>query len=242
MNRRFLCPEIPPVGEPVQLSLQESYQLRTILRLRREEEVTLLDGLGTVATALASPSGGRRDPVGCTIQGVETCVAPDTRLVLAVAPPRAKQMSRLVRQATELGVGAIHPITTSHSVSQHDADAVEGWRVDAIEAIKQSGNPYLPEIHPAARFVDVVKSTSAPAYVGWVPNQPAASEEPHTAESVRRTGEVWLWIGPEGGFAPEEITALRECGARPLSIGRWTLRVETATIAALSWLTTHHAG
>ena len=109
MNRRFLCPDLPAAGQSVTLSEPESYHLRTILRLRQEEEITLLDGRGSCARAIAKPTGNRRQPVTCSIIDVTQHEPPSVRLVLAVAPPRGKAMGRIVRQATELGVAEIRP-------------------------------------------------------------------------------------------------------------------------------------
>jgi len=238
MNRRFLCPDLPAAGQSVTLSEPESYHLRTILRLRQEEEITLLNGRGSCARAIAKPPSNRRQPVTCSIIDVTQHEPPPVRLVLAVAPPRGKAMGRIVRQATELGVAEIRPIQTAFGVSRPDTEATGHWRTDAGEAIKQSGNPFLPHVAEIAEFADAVAEMAAPAYVGWAPGKDhgQAVPPPIDRSTVEAAGQLWLWIGPEGGFNDHELETLKSRQAQPLAIGRWILRVETAVVGALAWI------
>ena len=109
MNRRFLCPDLPAAGQSVTLSEPESYHLRTILRLRQEEEITLLDGRGSCARAIAKPTGNRRQPVTCSIIDVTQHGPPSVRLVLAVAPPRIRRtpMAAKPQSRAMLSVAAV---------------------------------------------------------------------------------------------------------------------------------------
>jgi 16S rRNA (uracil1498-N3)-methyltransferase len=45
-----------------------------------------------------------------------------------------------------------------------------------------------------------------------------------------------VWIGPEGDFTLEELKTIEAAGALPVTLGRLTLRVETAAIYCLSIL------
>ncbi len=174
----------------------------------------------------------RREPVDCRVTERRTHAAPDHRLCLYVAPPRNRQMSQLVRQATELGVWAIRPVLAERAASRPPASAVDGWQEDARQACKQSGNPWVPLISPPEELMSVVSGNPPPGYLGAVPTSAAAAPE----VSVGEQGEVALWIGPEGGFTPEEEAAILATPAEPLQVGDWILRVETAVVAALAAL------
>lgn len=57
-----------------------------------------------------------------------------------------------------------------------------------------------------------------------------------TTAAMPRKKSVAVFIGPEGGFEPEEVEAAREAGVKPISLGRRILRTETAGMTVLAWL------
>lgn len=234
MERRFICQDLSATGACVTLDKQESHHLRTVLRAQPGESLILLDGQGTIAQAMIdeSTSPGRRGAVICRLLERQTLPPPSPRLSLYVAPPRHKQMSQLVRQATELGVWRICPILTDYSVSKPDASSVAGWEQDASEACKQSGNPYLPTIDPPRSLAEAVADAPSAGYIGWVP----ADGRADLAKPPEAAAELGVWVGPEGGFSEAEACQLQAAGMKPLAVGRWTLRVETAVVALLATL------
>jgi 16S rRNA (uracil1498-N3)-methyltransferase len=207
--------------------------LRTVLRAQPGERLLLLDGAGAAAEAELLPGDDRRrGPLGCRIVERRQQAPPSTRLHLFLAPPRPKPMSLLVRQATELGVWAVHPLLTTRGVSKPAAEAVAGWEEDARQACKQSGNPWLPAISPPRPLAAVLAAGPPPGYLGC----PATAAAGPTAWPVAGIPDIALWIGPEGGFTAAEEAAILAGGAVPLTIGRHILRVETAVVAALALL------
>ncbi len=218
----------------VELSEGEAYHARTVLRGGAGERIVLLDGRGGTALAeiLAGEGSRRRAPVACRILELIQHEPPRRRLHLYVAPPRPKQMSQLVRQATELGVYHIQPLLCDFSVSKPDEQAAEGWMDDAREACKQSGNPYLPQLAAPRKIAEVLSNSPSKGYVGWVPGDGGAA----VCRPPDTEGDWSLWIGPEGGFSPGEIAAIREKQLMPLALGPYTLRVETAVVAGLAWM------
>ena len=227
--RRFFCPDIPAVNDQVELADDQVKHLRTVLR-DADGSVVLLDGMGTVATATLLPDQNRRR-ARLRILERRQMPEPKLKLHLYVAPPRSKLMSQLVRQTTELGVWAIHPIITDRSVADPKSEA-QSWTAQAREAIKQSGNPWLPKLLPPRPFRDAL----AEAPPGWV-GAPAYLQ-PNTRISRPTAPEQAVWIGPEGGFSDMEIAALSE-RAYPVPVGDWILRVETAAVAVIAAI--HHS-
>lgn len=239
MRRRFFCDSIPAPGDEAVLSAAESHHLARVLRGRSGEQVTLLDGAGAVAAAEIDDVGSRRKGalVRCRVIERRQVEAPMLRPVLFISPPRQKQMSSIVRQATELGVWTIRPITVQRSVARPQPEATARWTEDAREACKQSGNPFLPTIHPPAILQEALDASDFPGHIGWVPGNSESDSRPWSDDRVRgAAGQMGLWIGPEGGFAEDEAAQILAHGVRPLGLGPWVLRVETAVIAGLSWL------
>lgn len=236
MDRNFYCEMIPDEGVEAALSEAESQHLRTVLRGSVGESIGLLNGRGTTARATIVDSGGKREPVRCRVDSRIEHSRPALRPVLYVAPPRGKTMVSVVRHATELAVSRISPLLTSRTVSQPDVGAVSGWKRQALEACKQSGNPFVPEIAAPLRFADAL-AERLPGYTGC----PAHGARPHPAERLasdrlrQSGGQVGLWIGPEGGFTDDESQQLAEF-TYSLTVGPWVLRLETAVVACLGWL------
>lgn len=234
MPRRFFCTPIPAAGQIADLDDAESHHLRTVLRARDGMEVELLDGAGRRAQAAVIADAARRGPVSVRVQACRQHPRPALRLVLYVAPPRARLMDGLVRQATELGVWAIQPVLTEYAVATPSAKAVDGWLQQARDACKQSGNPFLPAIRPPLKLDQALSPSTPPGYIAWLdPDSHVPAEGHPSAELV---GELAVWIGPEGGFTPDEARAIRAHRASPLGLGPWILRVETAVVAALALL------
>ncbi len=230
--RTFFHPELPAVGSEFILSAGESLHAIKVIRLAPGDPLELLDGRGNRGTAELLRLDGRRHDqrAVCRLQAICPQPLPKCRLTLYIAPPRAKHLADCLRSATEMGVWRIVPILCQRSVARPDATASAAWQAEAIAAIKQSGNAFLPTIEPPVDFVAAVPTTPALTVVG----DPAGSDAADL--SLAGATKVGLWIGPEGGFAPAEHQALVAAGAQPVRLGRWTMRVETALPAMLGWL------
>lgn len=154
-------------------------------------------------------------------------------------------MDEIVRQATEIGAARIVPLLTERTQVHLDGDRaekkVEKWRITAIEAAKQCGNPWLPEIAPIQKLAECLAATGdfdlklvASLHAGTTSLKTAlAHYRAHHARPPQRV--LWL-VGPEGDFSPAEMTALIMAGAAPITLGPLVLRCDTAAICALSIL------
>ena len=220
----FFCEELHE-GE-LRLSADESRHASKVLRLEAGQGVSLLDGNGTSAEATIVSVSKRGDEVICSVSNVVRHERHPVNIRLYLAPPRAKVMDLAVRSATELGVSRITPILCRFGVSKPDGSK-ENWRQTAIVACKQSGNPWMPSFDSPIAFAEALDSSEEFPVVGMVPRGERSAEIPSGERSFG------LWIGPEGGFAPEEEDSLIERGAYPLTVGPCILRVETAVPALL---------
>lgn len=235
--RRFHLPVIPEVGEVVALPPEEARHAATVLRLRAGDELTLLDGAGTVAAAeVAELGGGRRPDMVCRIVKREVLSPPALRVRLYVAPPRGKTSGLVLRTATELGVWRITPILCEYGVARPEGDKAS-WRAELVAAGKQSGNAFIPELDAPVAFAAALRQAAEPGVFGAVPRSGSPGEQ-----DLPAVGELGLWIGPEGGFSATEEEALHASRLVPLTVGRWILRVETAVPALLGYLAAKGVG
>lgn len=231
---RFYIPADFSEGGLIQLPQDEAVHALRVLRLEEGDAVTLLNGKGAKAEAILSIDGEparRARSASCKILAVQKFDRPCPAITLYVAPPRNKNMETVLKAATELGASEIVPILCRYGVAKPEKDATRNWRLTLIAAAKQSANPWLPEIHEPMDFGEALQGCQIPGVFGAVP---APEDTPQPFPDPRGTPRLALWIGPEGGFAPEEDQALRDRDVVPFTVGSWTLRVETATIALLA--------
>jgi 16S rRNA (uracil1498-N3)-methyltransferase len=230
--RCFFHAHLPPVGDDLALAEREARHLFGILRGRPGDRVLLIDGQGTCAEAEI------RDGKALRIVRRQTLPPPPRRVHLLVAPPRHQKMDQLLAQCAEVGVWRITPVSTAREVAKAGRDDIpERWRLHLAEGCKQAHNPFLPEIVPAIPLAEALAATAnhAERWYGAVP----ADGEPSPAEPLPATladGDIAWLVGPEGGFTPAEDSAIRQANFRPLQLGRWILRVETAAILGAALL------
>ena len=247
--RRFFAPKIPALHAQFSLPEAEARHFATVLRGKPGDSIKILDGDGTIALCqVLEIAGSRKKPdVIVQVDSYETTLPGGPQICLFVACPRTRQMELILRQATELGVAEIFPIITEFTVSKPN-EAPDKWQHILIEAVKQSGNPFLPKLHPVMTF-DQALSVDCCPQIGYYGAVPVTGEEGVCHKKFVNLERVALWIGPEGGFSGVELEALRNKTCQdletdevsrsflPLTIGHHILRIETACTAGIALLT-----
>jgi 16S rRNA (uracil1498-N3)-methyltransferase len=151
-------------------------------------------------------------------------------VVLYVALLKGDKLSEVVRAATELGATRIQPLITRHSVPKEMGEGkLRRLKAIAKEAAKQSGRLRVPEVLPPIPLKAVPEvEQGLVAHVG---------ARALVREVLDLNRNLSLAVGPEGGFAEEEVALLEERGFAPVSLGRRILRAETAALALLALAT-----
>jgi 16S rRNA (uracil1498-N3)-methyltransferase len=249
MLARVFAPDLDPTLRRTELSAEESAHLTRVLRLRAGALVLVFDGRG--AQHLAEIATATRSAV--TLKLLEPATpARETRVRLALAQAALKgdKMDTVVRDATMMGVSAVHPIVTSRTVvplsTVEEGRVMERWRRVAVASAKQCGRAVVPTIAPPCRFEELVPDWGDDSLrlmlvepsAGHAWNGSSASNGTHDEGlPAEPPHHVLVVIGPEGGWSPEEMTMARDAGFRPWTLGERTLRAESAPLAALSVLT-----
>ena len=241
---RFYAPRIEAPGSEVRLSPEEGRHLTRVLRLRSGARVHVFDGRGREHEATLTDDDPRR-PVLRLGAPVAAVAEPLVRVTLGVTLLKGRKLDTVIRDATTLGVAAVVPLLTERAQAGGQEHAgtrlADRWRGIAIAAAKQCGRAVVPAIHPPASFPRFLEDARHDA-VRLLLMEPSAAV-PDTAPAVlealrtgpRPAGAV-LAIGPEGGWTDGETRAAEAAGFRALTLGRRTLRAETAPVAALSIL------
>ena len=146
-------------------------------------------------------------------------------------------MDYIIQKNTELGISEIVPCALSRCVVKLEGDKKTArWQKISEEAAKQSGRGIVPKINsPVAidKAIDMMKEYD----LKFVPYE---CEEQTNLKSVLLSKQdiktVGFMIGPEGGFAEEEIALAQEKEILPITLGKRILRTETAGFTVLAWL------
>ncbi|MBN9214623.1 MAG: 16S rRNA (uracil(1498)-N(3))-methyltransferase [Microbacterium sp. SCN 70-200] len=222
-------------GDVVELTGAEAHHAAVVRRVRVDEEVTVGDGRGTWLTGVVTEAAPRR--VAVRVAAHETRPEASPRFVLVQALAKGDRDELAVQAATELGVDRIVPWQAARSVSRWDAakaqKGVARWQTIVREAAKQAHRAWVPEVTAPVRTRELAALSDARLLV----LEPTASVALSSIEQdAGDTRDLVLIVGPEGGIAPEELTALEASGAELVRLGGTVLRTSTAGPAALALL------
>ncbi len=229
-RRRFLVPPEALRAEVVELPPAEAAHARRVLRLGVGGEVWLLDGAGTLARA-ELVEVGRRAVRARVLQRLQP-EPPRPRLVLCLGLLKGPAMEQAVTKLTELVVDELRPFTSSRSVPRlKDAAArLSRWRRLADQALKQCGAARPPRLfapEPLDGLLPRAREGAARLLLYEGASRPTLAQ---ALAGEAEAEEVWLVVGPEGGFAPSEVEAARELGFGVVGLGETVLRAETAAV------------
>lgn len=233
MPRFFVSMDTPArVGDPLTIEARDAAHIRLSLRMTVGDTVTVCDGRGNDYETVIAAADEQR--VTLTVTAVsETQSEPSVVVTIYQGYPKGDKLELIVQKAVELGAARIVPVVTARSIAKplEKADKKQA-RLQKIadEAAGQSGRGILPVVERAMTLREVLprleKEKLLVLYEGG--GQPLR-EAVSSADSA-----VSLFIGPEGGIAPEELSLLLKAGGQAVSLGKRILRCETAPLAALA--------
>jgi 16S rRNA (uracil1498-N3)-methyltransferase len=218
--------------ERITLSGGDHHHLSRVLRARPGDEVLLLDGSGLVARA--SIEEMRRDATTVVVSSRE-CVEEETpRMRLYQALLRGSKMDLVIQAAVELGASSVIPYACRRSLAAPDdlERRLKRWRSVALQASRVAGRAYLLEVKSPIEWKAMVHSTSRADLALYADEE--GGKKASQVLSGTRALEIALIVGPEGGFEEEERAELRSSGARPVTLGPYVLRAESAGAALLA--------
>ena len=218
-------------GPRVVLAGAEGRHAALVRRLAPGEAVILTDGAGLRVDGAVVAT--QRDRLVVDVRSVVEEARPQPTLTVVQALPKGERADLAVETLTEVGVDRIVPWSATRSVTrwrdERGAKAWERWRTTAREAAKQSRRTWWPQVEPLAGTDDVV-GLMAGAVLALVLHEEAAV--PIADLVAPAAGDVVLVVGPEGGVAPEELTAFEAAGAQAVRLGPTVLRTSTAGAVA----------
>ncbi len=224
---------VPPAsltrGGTIELNPDESHHL-TVRRAQSDDLVDLLDGAGGIGRGRARL---RKRVWVVEIDAVELRPAPSP-LTIAVGAGDRDRFGWLVEKAAELGVTTVVPLETerTRAVTTRLRDRhVPKLRTAALQAIKQSGSAWAPTIElPETLEQFLARGPHGAQLLA----DPGGDDPPARLDE----GPAAVLIGPEGGFTDDERSQIVTAGYAAIALGPFTLRFETAAVAAAAAVAT----
>ena len=234
-------------GTVVDLTRDTAAHLVKVLRARSGDELVLFNGDGLEYSGTIEVVRGSR--VSASIGAARSSDRESPfKLTLVQCVPRGDRMDFIVQKATELGVARIVPVLSQRSVVRLDAGQAASkqahWSAVAVSACEQCGRNRLPAVEAPQPLLSYLGALEPPDISGEFlrlvlePGRAGhASSAAWTIDIARSAAtDAQVAIGPEGGFAPEELEAFDLSAFGRLGLGPRVLRTETAAIAAIAVL------
>ena len=240
-RRRFYAPPsaFDLQNKTVTLTADEARHLRDVLRLKSDDEVYVFDGVGNEFRCAVGTTS--RDSAELRIDTEVESAKPESslQLNLCVALLKGDKFDLVVQKATELGVRRVTPLITRYADIhlRDEADAskrVARWQRIALEAAKQSGRAFVPEVSSPVSFDSLVTSANNDSLHVMFSERDGSAFASLPTEATPQS--VTALVGSEGGWSDEEIARARTENFQIITLGGRVLRAETAAITVTALL------
>jgi len=242
MHRFFTIPENIS-DKKIIIRGSDVTHIRKVLRLKRGDRIQVLDNLGNCYTVILAS-------VGCELiessiiskEDASNCESP-LSICLGQGLVKGAGFDGIVRKSVELGVDKIFPVSANRCVSNLSQEDItkknDRWRRIATEASKQCGRSKVPGIVSKPTSVKqfcVLNQESDIKIIFWEEEQSIQIKDLPYENQFRSAA---ILVGPEGGFSSKEVESSKDYGFQSVSLGPRLLRVDTASLAAISILQNH---
>jgi 16S rRNA (uracil1498-N3)-methyltransferase len=238
---RFYYPQLKENSRHISFNdPKELYHLITVLRFKKGDVITLFNGQGIEANGRINEMTATN--ISIEIQNLRTPSEKNkkhTKIILACAIPKRAKFEFIIEKCTELGVDEIIPLKTHRTeviITDERKDKKQlRFETIAINAAKQCQRSVLPVIHPVMDFSAALKLINA-STLALIPC--LVGERKNLKDVLVSSGveKIIYFIGPEGDFTPEEVTAALAAKCVPITLGETVLKVDTAAISVLAFL------
>jgi 16S rRNA (uracil1498-N3)-methyltransferase len=235
---RFYCPQKNIFKDKIIIDdLKELHHLKDVLRLKIGDKVTLFDEKGNEYICLIKEF--KENLVILQILDKRSAKTGKIKINVATAIPKKSKMDDIIDKLTQLGVDRIIPLETQRVIVKLDQNKKISrhlrWEKIAQSAAQQSHRCTLPVIEPIRDIAEFL-SDSAVYDLKLIPTLTGKRKNLKDIFAKTKAKNILVLIGPEGDFTPEEVTLAKKSACIPVSLGDSVLRVETAAIAAVSFI------
>jgi 16S rRNA (uracil1498-N3)-methyltransferase len=230
MPRLYLREE--PAEGVFHLNRQMKKRLLKVLRLRTGDllEVFAPGGKWECRISKILPGGLELAVLG----ELSLSASPKLELTLAQAIPKGERFEWLIQKCTELGVSHIFPLITERTVVRpaNPAAKVQRWNEISEQAAGQSENSFPALVHPPEPLPTFLQRSHTGLKL--LLHEREESESLHNLLQRQTADQITFVVGPEGGWATQETSAMMQCGFQKVHLGKRILRSDTAGLVVAS--------
>ena len=236
--RHFFVDEIRETEGVCSISGSEAKHITRVLRMKAGERFILMDGKG-VRFQVVIQSAKPREVLVCLEKPIPKPLPSPVTIILCHALLKSRPMDYLIQKTSELGVDRILPFPSERTITvlkgKRLSSRMRHWREVAQNAAKQSGRHMPAAIEDLCSLKELVKKWQRQDCLKVILWEDEGSKDLKGLLKSSSSIEAFIGIvGPEGGFAKEEIEIARDSGFIPVSLGNRVLRSETAAITMVA--------
>ena len=215
----------------------EIHHLGHVLRLKKGDPVELFNEKGEEASGRITGLSGDR-----------VLIRIDSRkrghrghagtVILACAVPKKSKFESIIEKCTELGIDQVLPMVTDRTEVKFPPEKVlqkqERYHTVAVNAAKQSQRSNVPTVFPPTRFQDILGQIDEGDLALICATGGSRKKIPDALHLRKDPKRIFILIGPEGDFTPDELREAKKAGCVAVALGEHVLKVDTAAIVAVS--------
>jgi 16S rRNA (uracil1498-N3)-methyltransferase len=239
MTHRFFIPPDCIRSTEVRFPPETARQMQRVLRLSPGDKVVVLDNTGfQYDVQLEQISSG--EAAGKILAQAKVTAEPRVRLTLLLALTQREKFEWMLQKCTELGAAAFLPVITSRCLVQAKEDAsrkVPRWETILREASEQCERGLIPHLFSAQSIEQALHQVTSgnlgvppAAFILSAHEQQVSLRAALERMNPSGIAEIYVLVGPEGGFTLPEVSAAVQAGFQPVSLGPRILRMETASV------------
>lgn len=218
---------------------RQVHHIKDVLRFRTGDAIEVFDEKGSVYRGFIERASGEGVIIKINSRQKPDFEDKDIAITVACALPKNSKMDDIVDKLTQLGVERVIPMQTQRVIVRLDSYKenlrLQRWRKIALSAAEQCQGSKLPVIEPVRKMEEVLSGAHnyglklIPALIG-------ERKQLKTILNSSKPSNIILLIGPEGDFTKKEVDLAVRAGFIPVTLGNRVLRVETAAVAAVSFI------
>ena len=242
MRRIYLGTDIFRKEDFFYIKGETYHYLKNVLRLKRKDIFVGFDGSGKEYFIEISEIG-KGLIIGKILEEKEvysTELPFDLQLFQCI--PKGEKFDFIIRETTQLGIKKIIPVISKRVIVKISREKIETklrrWQKIAEDSAKLSRRTLIPEIRKPVRFEECIKEDKDFGIIFWEGERDFTLKnfvDKLKGENIKNK-KINVFVGPEGGFDEEEIKLAKNYGYYSISLGKRILKVETASIVAISIL------
>ena len=222
-------------GDAIKISGNDAHHLARSLRAKRGDKLTAVDGTGNSAV-IELIDFDKTTIMARRVSEIQKIIS-GRKIILADCLPKQNRFDNIIEKATELGVDGIEPLISERTIAR-PKDKLERWRRIAKESAEQCARDTIPTIGDIRTLDDWLAEIS-PLNSNTLLLFCWECERDTTVREVLSTvgdKNIFVLIGPEGGFTEREVLAIKSAGGISVTLGKRVLKTDTAAISVLAMI------